>query len=91
MEYREFADATESDVDWVGHPSPRGSNSAKPFVKSRPFSHINIALKKLGHSAIDWRLDETAPKPTIKSAPKQLLATITEEVGGVEGNPAGPA
>lgn len=74
-EYMKYADPTECDVDWVGHPSPRGANSARPFLRSRPFSHINIALKKMGHEAIDWRLDDVKPAGVPERKAIKLLAT----------------
>jgi uracil-DNA glycosylase len=74
-EYMKYADATESDVDWVGHPSPCGANSARPFLKSRSFSHINIALKKMGHEVIDWRLDEPVSKTVTSTSEVKLLPT----------------
>jgi uracil-DNA glycosylase len=39
----------------AAHPSPL---SAKMFFGSRPFSKINAALVKVGHSPIDWQLPD---------------------------------
>jgi uracil-DNA glycosylase len=46
-------DASKHVVVTGAHPSPL---SAKQFMGSKPFSAIDAALKKAGHSAMNWKL-----------------------------------
>lgn len=56
---RHLHEVKASPVIQTSHPSPRGSlNSKTPFVGSRLFSTINAKLVEIGHTPVDWRLDD---------------------------------
>lgn len=56
-DYDVFINQDVCDVIYTCHPSPRAHiNTTNPFLGSRLFSRINVALKEVGYEQIDWSL-----------------------------------
>jgi uracil-DNA glycosylase len=52
----DFIDTRRHAIVEAAHPSPLSANNG--FFGSRPFSKINAALRKYGHSDIDWQIPD---------------------------------